>query len=85
MKVKSLIFNWFQCGSTVDRDGAGEDMSRYQVGGSVTNVKVISIEENIPRNGNEVWNYLVNLEDGSACRVFNPNHVEYFPKEQSDV
>lgn len=73
-KVKSLTFNWRQAGSTIDRDGAGEDYERYTVGVN----GVMSIEENEPHNGNQVWNYVVNHEDGESCRIFNPNFVEYF-------
>lgn len=82
MKVKSVIFNWFQCGSVVDRDGSGEDFSKYIVGGMATNLTVISIDESIPRNVGEVWNYLIHFDDGSSARIFNPNHVEYFPDEE---
>lgn len=80
-KVKSIMFNWFQCGSTIDRDGAGENYNRLEVRKNAVNGIVISIEENQPTGGNEVWNYLVHFEDGSSSRIFNANYVEYFPVE----
>jgi len=73
-KVKSVLFNWMQVGSTFDRDGAGEDFSRFTVGEN----GVKSIEENEPRNGMQLWNYVVELENGTTYRIFNPNFVEYF-------
>jgi hypothetical protein len=76
MKVKSLTYNWFQAGSTLDRDGAGEDWAHYTVGER----GITLIEEFEPHNGNQVWNYLVHHEDGAKYRVFNPNFVEYFPQ-----
>lgn len=75
-KVKSVTFNWHQCGSTIDRDGCGEDFNKTVVG----ELGVISIDENEPMNGNQLWNYVVHLEDGSKTRIFNPNFVEYFNK-----
>lgn len=77
-KVKSVTFNWHQAGSATSRDGdgyrAGEDYSTAEVGKN----GVISIEENEPRNGNQVWNYVVVGEHGVMARIFNPNFVEYF-------
>lgn len=79
MGVKKLLYNWHQVGSTTDRDGAGEDMCRYIVGeGGVKH-----IQENEPNNKFEQWNYIVDFEDGSAVRVFNPNLVEYFKKDKT--
>lgn len=75
-KVKQIRFNWHAVGSTIDRDGAGEDWHAYQVGEGV-----VSIEENEPHNGNQLWNYVVEMENGCSFRVFNPNFVEYFPAE----
>ena len=75
MTVKSLTFDWFQCGSIQDTDGAGENWSKYTVGTD----GILSIEENEPHNGLEKWNYLVTHEDGRVFRVFNPNFIEYFP------
>jgi len=68
-KVKSVKYNWRQVGSVQDRDGAGDDWDRYTVGEK----NVISITE-ITLDG---FNYLVKFQDGSACRIFNPNFVEY--------
>lgn len=73
-KVKSVKFNWHQSGSSIDRDGAGENWERAEVGKN----GVISIEENEPRNGNQVWNYVLVGENGVVVRIFNPNFVEYF-------
>lgn len=72
-KVKLLDFNWRQIGSVQDRDGAGEDYTRVLVGEK----GVVSIEENEPHNGMQLWNYVVNYEDGKQMRIFNPNYVEY--------
>lgn len=77
MKVKKITFNWYQCGSTADSDGAGEDWSRYVVGLE----GVLEIIENEPNNPFEQWNYLVKMRDGSAIRIFNPNTVEYLKTE----
>jgi len=72
-KVKVLDFNWRQVGSVQDRDGAGEDYTRVSVGEK----KVVSIEENEPHNGMQLWNYVVTYEGGRQTRIFNPNYVEY--------
>jgi hypothetical protein len=74
MKVKSVRYNWRQVGSTIDRDGAGDDWERFTVGEK----GVTSIEENEPCNGMQLWNYVVHLEDGIVYRIFNPNFIEYF-------
>lgn len=86
MRVKSLNFNWHQVGSTVDRDGCGENYHVYEVGKH----NVSEIIENKPCNGLEVWNYEVRLKTGETYRVFNPNFVEYFklkvmPKLEQEV
>jgi len=73
-KVKSVMYNWRQAGSTIDRDGAGEDWERFVVGEK----GVKYIEENEPQGGMELWNYVVLLENGTTYRIFNPNFVEYF-------
>jgi len=73
-QVKSVMYNWRQAGSVVDRDGAGEDFDRVTVGEK----GVKSIEENEPHNGNQLWNYVVELENRGSYRIFNPNFVEYF-------
>jgi len=73
-RVNLIRFNWIQVGSTLDRDGCGEDYSTHKVGDK----GVLSIEENEPHNGMQLWNYVVNFEDGTSCRIFNPNYVEYF-------
>jgi len=77
MKVKSLQFNWHQVGSTIDRDGSGENYHRHEVGKN----HVHEIVEYPPTMSGEVWNYKVFLEDGTIYRVFNPNFVEYFKEE----
>lgn len=74
MKVKSVKFNWRVAGSAIDRDGVGEDWERVEVGKN----DVVSIEENEPMNGMQLWNYLVIGKDGPIIRIFNPNFVEYF-------
>ena len=73
-KVKMLMYNWHQVGSTTDRDGCGENYDSYTVG--INGVKYI--EENEPRNQTESWNYIIEFVDGKSVRVFNPNFVEYF-------
>lgn len=72
-KVHSVTYNWRQIGSVSDRDGAGADWSRFTVG--VNGVE--SIIENAPHNGMELWNYEVELDNGTSFRIFNPNFVEY--------
>ena len=74
-KVKLVMYNWRQVGSTIDRDGAGENWERFIVGEN----GVKSIEENEPPYG--MTNYMVELENGAAYRIFNPNFVEYFASE----
>ncbi len=75
-KVKSVKYNWRAVGSTVDREGAGEDWERVIVGeGGCTEI----IEDN--SDDYPTPNYLALHEDGSALRIFNPNLVEYFPEE----
>lgn len=73
MKVREIIYNWFQCGSTQDRDGAGENWTRVTVGSN----GVVSIEEHKAAGEGDKWNYLIEFEDGRLLRVFNPNTVEY--------
>jgi hypothetical protein len=74
-KVKTLRYNWRQVGSTIDRDGAGDDYEFVTIGKNY----VTEIIEHEPHNGNEVWNYEVILVDGTSYRIFNPNFVEYLP------
>jgi len=75
MKVKSLTANWHQ---RIDSSiAAGEDFDVYEVGNS----GVVSIQENEPHNGMQLWNYFITKEDGTRLRVFNPNFVEYFKEE----
>lgn len=74
MKVKEVFYNWYQCGSTQDRDGAGESWSRITVGVE----SVVEIIEHLPQGEGDKINYLVKYEDGSAFRIFNPNSVIYF-------
>lgn len=83
MKVKILDVNWRQVGSVQDREGSGDDYTRFQVGER----GVVSIEENEPMGGNKLHHFLIEKEDGSFCKVFNPNYVEYFapPKKHTDV
>ena len=76
-KVKSIKYNWHAVGSITDRDGAGEDWERCAVGEN----NVVEIIENEPHNGNQVWNYEVNLVDGTSYRIFDPNFVEYSATE----
>lgn len=71
MKVKKIKYNWRQVGSTIDRDGAGEDYDWFEVGQK----GVIEIMEIEPVDGMPL-NYLVILESG-AIKIFNPNIVEY--------
>ncbi len=73
-KVKSIFYNWRMAGSSVDRDGCGEDFDKFEVG--LKDVK--EIIENEPRNGMQLWNYEVILNNGISYRIFNPNTVEYF-------
>lgn len=68
--IEILHCNWRQVGSTIDRDGAGEDYDRYQVGKS----GVILIEEFAVVSP---YNYLIHFEDGKHIRAFNPNYIEY--------
>lgn len=74
-KVKALKYNWRQAGSALNRDGVGEDYDVCKVGEK----GVVSIEENEPHNGMQLWNYVVYLEDGGSFRIFNPNFVVYSP------
>ena len=76
-KVRSVKFNWRQVGSTIDRNGAGDDCEMFTVGVN----RVVSIEENKPNPVFPLWNYVIELEDGLKYRIFNPNFVEYFPGE----
>lgn len=72
-KVKSLQYNWHQASSTIDRDGAGQNWDWFEVG--VNGVQ--SIIEHEPIDGFGLWNYEVELENGTSYRIFNPNFVEY--------
>ncbi len=74
MKVKKLKYNWRQVGSTIDRDGAGEDYDWFEVGQN----DVVDIVENKPDYQNPVWNYIIYFKDWSQIRVFNVNYVEYY-------
>lgn len=68
-KVKSLKYNWHQ-------DVAGQAWERFTVG--VNGVE--SIIEHEPIDGFGLWNYEVELENGTSYRIFNPNFVEYSNK-----
>jgi len=72
MEVKTLKYNWRQVGSTIDRDGAGEDYEKFTVGEN----GVVEIIENLSSYVNA--DYLVVLENGTNYRIYNPNFVEYF-------
>lgn len=74
MKVKEIIYNWFQCGSVQDRDGAGENWSRVTVGVN----GVVDIVEYLPQGEGDRISYVVTYNDGRVIRLFNPNTVEYF-------
>lgn len=74
MKVKEVIYNWFQCGSVQDRDGAGENWSRVTVGVN----GVVDIVEYLPQGEGDRISYIVTYNDGRVIRLFNPNTVEYF-------
>ena len=67
--VKKLITNYRIEGDI--ESGVGEDFDPYEVGQR----GVVSIEENQPANGVQLWNFLIKYEDGSEIRVFNPNKV----------
>ena len=75
MKVKKIMFDWHQIGSTLESCGADEQFSTYEVGKN----GVSEIKENEPRNGLQKWNYVVRMDSGCVYRVFNANFVEYFP------
>jgi len=77
MKVQRLIYNWYQTGSVVDRDGAGDNYLSITVGRG----GVKDITEHIPQGEGDRFNYLIEYEDGHFMRVFNPNTVEYFKGE----
>jgi len=68
--IKSVKYNWRQVGSTIDRDGAGEDYDTVTVG-----MRGVVLIEEFQEGG---WNYVAHLEDGTYFRIFNPNFVEYF-------
>jgi hypothetical protein len=76
-KVKSVSYNWRQVGSTIDRDGAGDDCERFTVGEK----GVVDIVEHQPGGGMDLWYYGVYMEDGRYYRIFNPNVVEFYPRE----
>lgn len=78
MKVKSIKFNWHQVGSTETRDGAGADWEQFMVGEK----EVIKITEYQPLYANDLWSYVVILNDKTEYRIFNPSFVEYFSKEK---
>lgn len=78
MKVKKLKYNWRAVGSTIDRDGAGEDYDWFEIGVN----DVIAIDEEKPNCQNEFWSYVIHFKDWSARRVFNPNYVEYFSSKE---
>ncbi|HEY5588566.1 MAG TPA: hypothetical protein VIK86_06390 [Candidatus Paceibacterota bacterium] len=72
MKIKQIVYNWFQCGSIQDKDGAGEDWSRITVGD-----EVIEIIEHMAQGEGDKTYYLIKYKDGRALAIFNPNTVEY--------
>jgi len=74
MKVKKILFDWHQIGSTSESCGADEQFSTYEVGKN----GVVNILENEPHNGLQKWNYVVSMDNGSVYRVFNTSFVEYF-------
>ena len=75
MKIKQIHFNWRQVGSVQDRDGAGEDYDKYEVGvGGVIEIEELFFEA-LP-------NYTVHFENGNYVKIFDPNYVEYLPFEE---
>lgn len=71
MKVKLIHYNWYQSSNGSE---SGEDYNAFEVGRN----DVSEIIEHEPRNGMQLWNYIVRLNNGTIYRVFNPNFVEYF-------
>lgn len=74
-KIKKLYYNYHQAGSVHDKDGAGENWSRYIVGEN----DVVLIWEFLLKEVGSLTSYLVHFKDGSSIRIFNPNQVVYFP------
>ncbi len=79
IRIKILYVNWRQVGSVNDYNGCGEDYTKYEVGiKGVTRIREISPD-------NQPVNFLVTVETGGEVqmyRVFNPNHIEYFPEKK---
>lgn len=74
-KVKVLLANWHQY---QDGTEAGEVYDTYEVGKPRTDGSVIvNIEENEPRNGMQLHNFVITFDTGKVIKVFNPNYVEY--------
>jgi len=78
MKVKKLMSNWHQTGTSTNSFGVGIDKDVYEVGEN----DVYEIEENEPNNGLQKWNYVIKYNNGKAIRIFNPNYVEYFKADK---
>jgi len=80
-KVKSVTFNWRPDCSPVGPGWSGEIYDSFKVGES----GVKTITENEPKNGFQVWNYEIEMEDGTMYRIFNPNLVLYFPESKGET
>lgn len=74
MRVKEVVYNWYQAGSTIDIVGAGEYWEKVTVGSN----GVSEILEHLPQGEGDRLRYLVKYNDGKAIMIFNPNTVEYF-------
>lgn len=80
-KVKAVTYNWRPDCSPIGPGWSGEIYDSFKVGES----GVKSITENEPKNGFQVWNYEIELEDGTVYRIFNPNIVVYFPESKGET
>ena len=74
MRVKKITFNWHQAGSLGEGYTAYCKYEWFEVGRN----GVTEIIENAPKDGMELWNFIICFEDGRTFRIFNPNAVEYF-------
>lgn len=73
MVITRIEFNWHQKGSIQDSLGCGEDYYVHEKGKK----GVLTIHEYEPANRNQVHYFIVNFEDGSMEKIFNPNRVYY--------
>ena len=79
--ISKLWYNWHQCGSVHDRDGAGENYEVATVGKN----GIIKITGHEAQGEGDKFFYTVFFNDGRELQIFNPNSVEWVEPLEDDL